>query len=63
MKTLADNFNSISPQMLDAWFATMMKKYHNSQLEQHLKSVYTELTGESVIDNSLVTYYNKSKER
>lgn len=45
MKTLANDFNNISPEMLDDWFFAKMEKYKNSPMYLHLLVTYKALTG------------------
>lgn len=44
MKTLAEDFDNINPEMLDDWFSEMMERYKNSPMYWHLKATYMALT-------------------
>ena len=50
----------ISGDGLDMWFKAMMEKYPNSNTWEHLKSVWMMMSGATINDDSLKTFFEKA---
>jgi hypothetical protein len=44
---------------LELWFENKMRKYKNSPMEAHLKDIWDMMTGNTVQDDSLETFFEK----
>ncbi len=42
---------------LNLWFEAKMKKYSNSAMQEHLMAIWMMMTGETVQDDSLETFF------
>ena len=44
---------------LEMWFTAKMEKYQNSETEKHLQAVWEMLTGNTIQDDSLKSFFEK----
>lgn len=50
---------TVSGEGLNIWFGAMMKKYPNSATCEHLMTVWMMMSGNTIHDNSLQTFFEK----
>ena len=50
---------TVSMDGLELWFKTKMLKYKNSPMETHLKDAWDMMTGNTIQDDSLETFFEK----